>query len=135
MSRLKKLAHTIYECKYHLVFCPKYRHRIIFTIKNPKRKLNCYFFSALFIPRYAPLLTPIDATSGITGCPPVTGGFPFGYPFKNITIWITRITNVQINIWVRGKSSVPLESRNISLKKLGLSSCCSFDVSVNSLHR
>ena len=28
MSRFKKLTHTIYECKYHFVFCPKYRHRI-----------------------------------------------------------------------------------------------------------
>ena len=28
MSRFKKLSHTIYECKYHIVFCPKYRHRI-----------------------------------------------------------------------------------------------------------
>ena len=28
MSRFKKLTHTIYECKYHIVFCPKYRHRI-----------------------------------------------------------------------------------------------------------
>jgi putative transposase len=29
MSRFKKLTHTIYECKYHIVFCPKYRHRIL----------------------------------------------------------------------------------------------------------
>jgi len=28
MSRFKKLSHTIFECKYHVVFCPKYRHRI-----------------------------------------------------------------------------------------------------------
>ena len=28
MSSYKKLTHTIYECKYHLVFCPKYRYRI-----------------------------------------------------------------------------------------------------------
>ena len=27
-SRFKKLSHTIYECKYHTVFCPKYRYRI-----------------------------------------------------------------------------------------------------------
>ena len=29
MSRFKKLSHTIYECKYHVVFCPKYRFRIL----------------------------------------------------------------------------------------------------------
>jgi putative transposase len=28
MSRFRKLSHTIYECKYHIVFCPKYRYRI-----------------------------------------------------------------------------------------------------------
>ena len=27
-KRFKKLSHTIYECKYHIVCCPKYRHRI-----------------------------------------------------------------------------------------------------------
>ena len=25
----KRLSHSIYECKYHIVFCPKYRHRIL----------------------------------------------------------------------------------------------------------
>jgi len=28
LSRFRKLSHTIYECKYHVVFCPKYRLRI-----------------------------------------------------------------------------------------------------------
>ena len=28
MSEFKKLTHTLYECKYHIVFCPKYRYRI-----------------------------------------------------------------------------------------------------------
>ena len=27
-SRFKKLSHTLYERKYHIVMCPKYRHRI-----------------------------------------------------------------------------------------------------------
>ena len=27
-SNSKKLSHSIYECKYHVVFCPKYRYRI-----------------------------------------------------------------------------------------------------------
>ena len=26
--KFKKLSHTIYECKYPFVFCPKYRYRI-----------------------------------------------------------------------------------------------------------
>ena len=25
----KKLSHSIYECKYHIVFCPKYRYRVL----------------------------------------------------------------------------------------------------------
>ena len=28
MSEFKELTHTIYECKYHMVLCPKYRYRI-----------------------------------------------------------------------------------------------------------
>ena len=29
MSDVKKLSHTLYQCKYHVVFCPKYRYRIL----------------------------------------------------------------------------------------------------------
>jgi putative transposase len=27
--RFKRLSHSIYECTYHTVFCPKYRHRVL----------------------------------------------------------------------------------------------------------
>jgi putative transposase len=27
-KRLKKLSHSVYECKYHIIFCPKYRYKI-----------------------------------------------------------------------------------------------------------
>lgn len=27
-QRFKKLSHSLYECKYHIVFCPKYRYRV-----------------------------------------------------------------------------------------------------------
>ena len=27
-KRFRKLSHTLYECKYHVVLCPKYRYRI-----------------------------------------------------------------------------------------------------------
>ena len=27
-KRFQKLSHALYECKYHIVFCPKYRYRI-----------------------------------------------------------------------------------------------------------
>jgi putative transposase len=29
ISRFKRLSHTIYECKYHIVFCLKYRYPIL----------------------------------------------------------------------------------------------------------
>ena len=31
MSQFKKLAHVIWECKYHLVWCPKYRYKVLDT--------------------------------------------------------------------------------------------------------
>ena len=27
--KFQKLSHSIYECKYHIVFCPKYWYRIL----------------------------------------------------------------------------------------------------------
>jgi putative transposase len=27
--QFNRLSHSIYECKYHMVFCPKYRYRIL----------------------------------------------------------------------------------------------------------
>ncbi len=29
MTKWKKLSHTIYQCKYHIVWCPNYRYRIL----------------------------------------------------------------------------------------------------------
>jgi len=29
MSDFKKLAHAIWECKYHIIWCPKYRFKIL----------------------------------------------------------------------------------------------------------
>ena len=28
-KRFKQLSHSLYECKYHLIFCPKYRYRVL----------------------------------------------------------------------------------------------------------
>ena len=27
--QFKRLSHSVYECKYHIVFCPKYRYKIL----------------------------------------------------------------------------------------------------------
>lgn len=27
--QFKRLSHSLYECKYHIVFCPKYRYRVL----------------------------------------------------------------------------------------------------------
>ena len=29
MAKWKKLAHVVYQCAYHIVWCPKYRFRIM----------------------------------------------------------------------------------------------------------
>jgi REP-associated tyrosine transposase len=29
MKQFKKLSHTVWDCKYHVVWCPKYRFRIL----------------------------------------------------------------------------------------------------------
>ena len=42
MSRFKKLSHTIFECKYHVVFCPKYRFRIFRDEKNEYVRQQIY---------------------------------------------------------------------------------------------
>jgi len=28
MSEFQKLAHTVWQCKYHIIWCPKYRFKI-----------------------------------------------------------------------------------------------------------
>ena len=28
-KRFRRLSHSIYECKYHIVFCPKYRYKVL----------------------------------------------------------------------------------------------------------
>ncbi|MGL4611051.1 MAG: transposase [Trueperaceae bacterium] len=28
-KRCKRLSHSVYECKYHVVFCSKYRYRVL----------------------------------------------------------------------------------------------------------
>ena len=32
--QFSKLAHSLYECKYHIVFCPKYRYKILDTVAS-----------------------------------------------------------------------------------------------------
>ena len=40
-QRFRKLSHSLYECKYHIVFCPKYRYRIFKeTIGETVRQLT-----------------------------------------------------------------------------------------------
>ena len=29
MGEFKKLTHAIWECKYHVVWCPKYRYKVL----------------------------------------------------------------------------------------------------------
>ena len=43
MRGFKKVSHTIYECKYHIVFCPKYRYRIFEGQIGEYAKQQVYF--------------------------------------------------------------------------------------------
>ena len=40
--QFRKLAHSLYECKYHIVFCPKYRYKIMGAdmSKDIKQQIN-----------------------------------------------------------------------------------------------
>ncbi|MBW2163766.1 MAG: IS200/IS605 family transposase [Deltaproteobacteria bacterium] len=44
-KRFKKLSHTLYECKYHIVFCPKYRFRIFDDRIGEYARQQLYFLS------------------------------------------------------------------------------------------
>ena len=43
--RFRKLSHTLYECKYHIAFCPKYRFRIFDDRIGEYARQQLYFFS------------------------------------------------------------------------------------------
>ena len=56
MSDTKKLAHAIWQCKYHTVWCPKYRFRIWYTLKYIQfsrvvisRNNQCYQYIVIFL--------------------------------------------------------------------------------------
>ena len=45
MNQFKKLAHAVWQCKYHVVWCPKYRFRILkdeigLSIRDVLRQLS-----------------------------------------------------------------------------------------------
>ena len=44
-KRFKKLSHTLYECKYHIVICPKYRFKIFKDEIAEYTKQQLYLFS------------------------------------------------------------------------------------------
>jgi putative transposase len=44
-NRFRKLSHTLYECKYHIVFCPKYRFRIFDDRISEYARQQLYFLS------------------------------------------------------------------------------------------
>ncbi|MDY6862605.1 MAG: IS200/IS605 family transposase [Thermodesulfobacteriota bacterium] len=44
-KRFRRLSHTLYECKYHIVFCPKYRFGIFEDQIGEYAKQQIYFLS------------------------------------------------------------------------------------------
>ena len=41
-SRFRKLSHSLYECKYPIVLCPKYRYRILKEAMGESAKQRVY---------------------------------------------------------------------------------------------
>ena len=41
MNDINSLAHTKWNCKYHIVFAPKYRHKVFFGEKRRKSGKYC----------------------------------------------------------------------------------------------
>ena len=41
MNELKKLGHSVYSCKYHIVWCPKYRFKIM------KNEIRLYLIAVI----------------------------------------------------------------------------------------
>ena len=46
MSRFRKLTHTIWHCQYHIVWVPKYRHRILTGIIGNEVERCVHVFSS-----------------------------------------------------------------------------------------
>ena len=40
MNDVKSLAHTKWNCKYHIVFAPKYRRKVFFWRKEERNREN-----------------------------------------------------------------------------------------------
>ena len=68
MSKFKKSSHTIYQCKYHIVWCPKYRYRILtgniaIFIEKELRKLcewkNCEIYELSIMPDHIHIIIDI----------------------------------------------------------------------------
>jgi putative transposase len=46
--QFKRLAHSLYECKYHIVFCPKYRYKILNNEVSEYLREQIYRLSLVF---------------------------------------------------------------------------------------
>ncbi len=45
LSNLNKLSHTLWQCKYHVVFCPKYRYRVLTNGVGEYVKQQVYYLA------------------------------------------------------------------------------------------
>ena len=36
MNDINRLSHTSWNCKYHIVFAPKYRRKVFYNLNSPK---------------------------------------------------------------------------------------------------
>jgi putative transposase len=75
MSKFKKSSHAIYQCKYHIVWCPKYRYRILtgnvaLFIEKELRKLcewkKCEIFELAIMPDHIHIIIDIPPKNSVS---------------------------------------------------------------------
>jgi len=75
MSRFSKLSHVIWHCQYHIVWCPKYRYRILKdrvgyevekTIRVQSERLGCELVELNVQPDHVHLLVKVPPKLSIS---------------------------------------------------------------------
>lgn len=91
MKRYKKLkdyhssSHLVYRCCYHVIFCPKYRHKILINNVSDRLKIICYEIAELHDFIIEEMETDKDHIHMIINCNPRFGIMKCVHLLKSIT--------------------------------------------------
>lgn len=109
MSNINHLNHCTYECKYHLVFTPKYRRKAIFGLTKKQlrdvfhrlaKQKECVIIEGKLMPDHVHMLISIPPKHAVS--------YIVGFLKGKSSIWIAQnISNKQRNFsghkfWARG---------------------------------